>query len=131
MSTKVQDEVKTATAPVAYENQFAFITPRADIHESENEYTVFAEMPGVSRSSLKVELENGHLVIEGKMADLRTSGTILVEEIFKRNYRRIFRLTDQIDTDGIQARWQDGILHVTLNKKESQKPREIAIHYNN
>lgn len=130
MSTRVQEEVKTTMAPVVRENRFAFVTPRADIYESENNYTVLAEMPGVSRESLKVELENGHLVIEGKMAEPTASGTLLVEEIYKRNYRRVFRLTDQIDTTGIRAQWRDGILQVTLNKKESSKPREITINYN-
>ncbi len=130
MSTRVQEEVKTTTAPAPYKNQFAFVTPHADIYESENNYTVLAEMPGVSRESLKVGLENGHLVIEGKMAEPTASGTLLVEEIYKRNYRRVFRLTDQIDTTGIGAQWRDGILRVTLNKKASSKPREITINYN-
>ena len=86
-------------------------------------------MPGVRKDGLTVTLQNGNLVIEGKMG-LNEEGSVIREEIPKRNYHRVFRLTNRVDPNKIEARWQDGFLILSVGKKEELKPREIAINFN-
>jgi len=55
---------------------------------------------------------------------------LIRSEIFKRNYRRIFTLGNSADAQKIDAKWQDGLLYLSIGKKEESKPREIKINFN-
>lgn len=130
MRTRVYDEVKTDNPNlVKKENQFIVVMPRADIYETKDHFTVLLEMPGVTKDGLKVYVENQHLVIEG-ISRHSADGELVTSEIFKRNYRRIFKLSSTVNTDSIEAKWQDGLLYVTLAKLEAAKPKEINIQFN-
>jgi len=130
MQTKVHDEVKTGIQHTNKPDGYAYHVPRANIWENENGYVVLLEMPGVSRDTLKVEVEKGHLVVQGYMNAIDNAGKKVYEEISKRYYRRAFKLSDGIEVNGIRAKWNDGILEVNLAKKPILKAREIEIHYN-
>ncbi|NUM81876.1 Hsp20/alpha crystallin family protein [bacterium] len=130
MQTKVYDEVKTNNRELAKkENQFMVVAPRADIYETKDHFTVLLEMPGVTKDGLKVYMENHHLVIEG-ISRHDAEGELVLSEIFKRNYRRFFKLSSTVNTESIEAKWQDGILQVKLAKLEAAKPKEITIQFN-
>ncbi|MCK6542161.1 Hsp20/alpha crystallin family protein [bacterium] len=128
METKQEYEVKTQ-AIAKPENNYYYIQPRTDIRENKDSYLLYVEMPGVRKDGLTVTLQNGNLVIEGKMG-LNEEGSVIREEIPKRNYHRVFRLTNRVDPNKIEARWQDGFLILSVGKKEELKPREIAINFN-
>jgi len=105
----------------------AFV-PSADIYESENALTVVLEMPGVSKEDIDVGIEDGVLTVEAgidfsKYDDLQP----VYSEYNVGPFRRTFRISSQIDQNGINAKLQDGIITLELPKAEAAKPRRIQV----
>lgn len=105
-----------------------WVEPLVNIFETEDEYSLNAFMPGVSRDNIKVKIKGGSLVLIGKIDhdDLMDKKYIL-KEIEIGNYYRKFNLSDSINMDKIQASFQNGILSISLPKTEKIKPKIIQI----
>lgn len=130
MEVKTLNEVNAEQRDlVKRENSYYYVQPRCDIRETKDHYHLILEMPGVSKDTLGVQLKNGQLLVEGKMS-IQENGSLIRSEIFKRNYRRIFTLGNSADAQKIEAKWQDGLLFLSIAKKEEAKPREIKINFN-
>jgi len=99
-----------------------------DIHEDENHLYVEAEMPGFSKDELNLTLENGILTIAAERKDQpeRDGETHLNERRFRR-VQRSFTLPNTVDESDVDAKLEDGVLKLTLNKKEEVKPRRIEV----
>ena len=103
-------------------------TPRTDIYETDENVVLMVDMPGVSEDSIDITLENNILAITGNSMDIAPEGYGLVfAEYEPGDFERSFRLTDQINRDGIQAAYRDGVLSLTLPKAEKAKARKIKI----
>lgn len=105
-------------------------TPSIDIKERENDYLVSAEMPGVKKENINVQIENGVLTVTGEVerADDEKEGERLIrQERFYGRYVRSLRLGRQIDANKIEASLKDGVLHLTLPKAEEVKPKKVEI----
>lgn len=104
-------------------------TPPVDIIERENELVLTAELPGMRREDVEVELENNVLTIRGeKRAEHEEKG----EEryIYERQFgefTRSFTLPRTVDADRIRARFSDGVLTVTMPKVEESRGKRIDI----
>lgn len=103
------------------------IVPPADIYETENEYVIKADMPGVSRENLEITLEKDNLEISGKVRESGSQDTLRYAEYRLHNYNRSFVVGDGIKRDGISASLENGVLTLTLPKSEHVKPRKIEI----
>lgn len=103
-------------------------TPDVDILESDRDITLLADMPGVRKQDLKVDLCNGVLTLTGDVAPWEGSDEqdILIEYEVGRYYRQ-FRITEAIDPGRIDARLDDGVLRLTLPKAENAIPRKISV----
>ena len=102
--------------------------PMVDIYETNDDYYLVANMPGVSKEDVKVKLEDGDLVIMGRvnyLGELRRK--YLMKEIDTSNYFRKFKLSDSVDKDKIDAKLENGRLLVYLPKVERVKPKTIEI----
>ncbi len=108
------------------------LVPRADIIERKDEYVVFVEMPGVSKDDFHVDLENNVLTIRGKknIHEKRDDEQFIRVERQCGNYKRSFRLGEEIEKDKIEAKYRDGVLEVVLPKAEQVKPKSIEIKIN-
>ncbi len=99
-----------------------------DIREDADHIYVDAEMPGFKKSEIEVTLENGVLTItasrERKKVDEQTAH--LTERRFSR-IARAFNLPNSVDESKVDAHLADGVLHLTLNKREEVKPRRIEV----
>jgi HSP20 family protein len=106
------------------------LVPAVDIYENAHQDVVItAELPGFTRDAIKVTFENNTLQIEGERA--------INPEVPKDKYhrlerqygafRRTFSLPTSVDTGKAQAGYQDGVLTITLPRREESKPRQIAI----
>jgi HSP20 family molecular chaperone IbpA len=103
-------------------------TPLVDIFETEHELTLLADMPGVTKDDLKINLDNNQLTIVGDVAPPERSGEIdLFREFQTGRYFRQFNISDVIDQSKIEATLTDGILRLALPKVEAVKPRKIAV----
>ena len=101
--------------------------PLTDIYEMPDRFLLLMEMPNVDRSSLKVYVKEGQLHIEADKQKSTTDGKYLLRESRPMHYERIFELGEDIDTDAISARYDKGILEITLKKKEKEQVKEIQI----
>ena len=102
--------------------------PRADIYETDENILVIVDLPGVSEDGIDVTLEKNTLTIRGISAlDSQDGYSLAFAEFEAGNYERSFRLTDQVDREGIHALYQDGVLRLTLPKAEHAKARKIPI----
>lgn len=99
--------------------------PAVDFVEKDNAYEVTAELPGLDEKSIDVKLVNGGLTIRGEKQEEKEEkkkNYHLKERRFG-SFERSFRVPDGVDTDKIDARFNKGVLKVTLPKKpEAQKP---------
>jgi HSP20 family protein len=116
------DKAQEATTPMR-----AFL-PTADIFETEEALTVVLEMPGVDKSNVEVNIENGVLTIEGsinfdKYKDLQPVYT----EYNVGPFRRSFRISSKVDQNKITAEMTEGVITLVLPKAEEAKPRRIDV----
>lgn len=106
----------------------AWAAPMVDIYETNDDYYLVANMPGVSKEDVKVKLEDGDLVIMGRVNYLgELNRKYLMKEIDSSNYFRKFKLSDSVDKDKIDAKLENGRLLVYLPKVERVKPKNIEI----
>ena len=103
-------------------------SPEVNIYETLDNFVLTANLPGVSRNDLKVRVTNNELMIFGQIDyEVSKSRKYILNEIEIGNYYRTFRISDAVEQDKIEARFDTGQLHVILPKKEKVKTRTIEI----
>ena len=100
--------------------------PAVDIFESEDHLTLMADMPGVDKKGLDINLEKGVLTINGEV-HVENRGSQILQEFSPANYYRQFKLTEHIDADKSHAELKNGVLTLMIPKAESAKPKKIEI----
>ena len=103
--------------------------PACDITEDKENLRVVVELPGVKPKDVKISLENNLLSIRGekKQESEQTTDRVHRYERAYGTYERTFTLPSTVDADRIQARYDNGILTVTIPKVERARPREIPV----
>ena len=120
------------TKPIQKENPVAehepVYVPRVDIRESAEGFTVVADLPGADEKSVEATVQNRVLTIEGWTSTEKPKGyEELGREFGAGRFRRDFTLPDAVDPDRIQARVKNGVLTVTIPKKDEVKARKIQV----
>lgn len=102
--------------------------PPVDIRESQDHYAILLDLPGVVPAQVQVELDDGILKIAGEKNRNAEEGTVYRHrERTQGTFGRHFRLPDNADANRISARFDNGVLTVTIQKQEIAKPRRIEI----
>ncbi len=105
--------------------------PAVNVGSSPDTVEVIAFAPGVDAKSLQVTVDKGLLVIAGERnseTPKRNEGdTVYAQERFAGTFRRVIALPDDADPAKVEARMREGVLHVTVAKRESSKPRQITV----
>jgi len=106
--------------------------PQTNIHETPEAYHLELNVPGRSKEDFKIHVEQGLLTIsfEKKEQNSATDDYKTLRREFEyKSFKRSFSVEDKIDVDGIQAKYENGILKLLLPKKEESKPspRQIDI----
>jgi HSP20 family protein len=105
-----------------------FVLPAADIYETSEAFVLNIDMPGVKKESISIHVEPHKLQVKGILNQLHGDNVnIVYGEMRKASYYREFNIGNGIDTDTIEAMYQDGVLTMILHKNESMKAREIPI----
>ncbi|NCD21629.1 MAG: Hsp20/alpha crystallin family protein [Spartobacteria bacterium] len=121
MSDTIQ---KTNPTP---ENEPVYV-PRVDVRETAEAFVVVADLPGADEKSVEATVQKRVLTIEGwTQLEKPQDGEELGREFGAGRFRRDFTLPDAVDPERIQARVKNGVLTVTIPKKEEVKARKIQV----
>jgi HSP20 family protein len=103
-------------------------SPLVDIEETDDAWIVEAELPGVKRQDVTVEVRDSELAISGERKERERKG--ILRRRTRRTGRFDYRVTlpGQADAESIQATLADGVLTVRVPKPEQARPRHIAVH---
>jgi len=103
--------------------------PLVDIVENDKAYELMAEIPGMSKEDIHLSLEDNLLTINGNKETRFDDGIVRHRnERSSGKFERSFRLPKEVKSNEIKAKYENGILTVTLPKAEEVKPKEISIH---
>ncbi len=108
-------------------------SPAVDIYENENDLVLKADLPEIDPKTVGIQLENGTLTLKGerKFEEQKESkGFHRIERSYGA-FVRAFSLPDTVDGEKVKADYKNGVLTVTLPKKEVAKPRTINVQVNN
>jgi len=103
--------------------------PAVDIEETEEAILLSADLPGVDEKDIEITVNQGTLILSGKREDKvdeKTDHGVYQERRYGSFFRR-FRLGSKVDPDAIVAAYKNGVLTVTLPKKEEEKPKQIPV----
>ncbi len=100
--------------------------PSVDIHENDDEILIHADMPGVQKEDVSVNIDNGTLSLSG-IRRVDGKGASTWEEFSDLEYVRSFSVPQSIDVQRVEAELKDGVLKLHLPKSEAAKPRMIEI----
>lgn len=103
--------------------------PRVDISETDKEYQIKAELPGVEKENVKVTVEHGILTLQGERRQEKEEKGRRYHRI-ERSYGtfvRSFALPESVDQAAVKAEYKDGVLTLRLPKTEAEKPKAIEV----
>jgi|SRR5919108_535870 HSP20 family protein len=103
--------------------------PAVDVLEGKDAYLIRAELPGMKREDIKVEVKDGTLVLSGESRSEKPAEGVEYRHVERiaAKFWRSFTLPETAKEDGIEATYKDGILEARVPKAETAKPRQIEI----
>jgi len=104
-------------------------SPLVDIKEEDNSFKVSVDLPGMNRDDINIEVESNRLAISGERRfekEEKKEDYHFVERSYGKFYRA-FTLPVTVQAEKIDAAYNDGVLEITLPKKEEVKPKKVAI----
>jgi HSP20 family protein len=107
----------------------ATFSPGFEVKETQDQFVVRADMPGVKDDDVDVSLHNGVLAITGRRAaeERKDGETYYLYERQYGTFSRSFALPDTADADKVEAKLEQGVLTVTIGKRVEAKPRKISL----
>lgn len=118
------------TGPAGEEpaKQIALVSPTVDIFEDNCGITVYADLPGVPREKLDVQVRDGNLTVEAEAVVPTPSGLRLHHgEVRHPRFWRVFTISPDFDVSRIDAQLRDGVLKLMIPRREEAKPRRIQV----
>lgn len=121
-----QDVVNKPEAAQRDEN--ALLLPRVNVVEDAGGITLLADMPGVPKDALDIQVDDDTLVIEGQVnLEIPEGMTVHHVEVDLPRYRRVFTLSKELDPEKVTAELANGVLKLRIPKAEHAQPRKIAV----
>ena len=103
--------------------------PKVNVYEYDDKVGIVAEIPGLDKKQLNVDVEDGVLTISGdKHSTFEEDGAkVIRRELKQSSFKRSFELGEQLDGDNIAANFKDGVLSVSIPKIEPEKPKKTFV----
>jgi len=127
MSDLAMKNGPTATLSEGPATRTVTVTPRVDVLETDDEFLVLADMPGVKPEDVDIRFEKGELTVHGRRPVSFTGKEPALREYEATNYHRAFVIAETVAADRIAAELKGGVLTVRLPKVEAVKPKRIAV----
>lgn len=106
-------------------NQGAY--PKVNIYEYDDHIGIVAEIPGLDKKNVSVEVEEDVLIISGDKHGFDDSGVCLTRELKQSSFKRSFNLGEHLDGTEVSAKFKDGMLSISIPKKEPEQPKKHSI----
>ncbi len=116
--------------PVGFETEEPVRRMKIDVAEQNGEYKVLAELPGVKKEDIKVAIDGDQVSITAESSverDAKDGERVLHRERYFGKVSRAFRLGQEIDEARASAKYNDGVLELTLPKKASAAAKQLTI----
>jgi len=118
--------------------------PALNVGSTPQSVELYAFLPGLDPNAIEVNLERGVLTVAGERPDLTAAGgnaggntgggagnggksTVHINERFAGRFRKVVSLPEDADPDGVSAQYQDGVLHISVKRKQQVQPRRISV----
>ena len=104
--------------------------PAVNVGSTARSVEIYAFAPGLDPVFIDVQLEKGVLTIAGERPPALPKdekATVHIDERFSGRFRRVISLPDDVDSSGVTAQYRNGLLHVSVRRKEASQPRRIAV----
>lgn len=104
-------------------------SPRMEVEESENEFLLNVEVPGMKKDDIDISVKENVITISGekKSKDRKKDSVYYLNEVRYGKFARSFKLPGNVDVENIKGTWNEGVLTVEIPKTELAKPRKIEI----
>lgn len=105
------------------------LSPAIDIYETKDDVVIKAEIPGINKEDIKINIVDNSLIIEGEKKqekEVKDENYYRVERRYG-TFRRVIDIPVPVKTEEVEATYKDGVLEVKLPKKEEAKPKEIEV----
>ena len=111
-----QDEVGVSFNQGAY--------PKVNVYEYDDKIGIVAEIPGLDKKNVTVDVEDSVLTISGDKHGLEDTGKCITRELKQSSFKRSFNLGDHLDGEAVSAKFKDGMLSISVPKKEPEHPKK-------
>ena len=104
--------------------------PAVDVYENDNSIVIKAELPGVDKKDISIDVKGGVLTLKGERSyekEVKEDKYYTKERSFGK-FQRSFTLPTDVDPDKIDADYKDGVLKLNIPKPETHKPKKITVH---
>ena len=99
--------------------------PKVNVYEYDDKIGIVAEIPGLDKKNVTVDVEDGVLTISGDKHGFDTDGgKCITRELKQSSFKRSFNLGEHLDGDDVSASFKDGMLSISIPKKEPEKPKK-------
>ena len=129
---KIFDQLMSKQFPTFQEetgvsfNQGAY--PKVNVYEYDDKIGIVAEIPGLDKKNVSVEVEDQVLIISGDKHGFDDSdGKCITRELKQSSFKRSFNLGEHLDGDKVGASFKDGMLSISVPKKEPEKPKKTFV----
>ena len=103
--------------------------PKVNVYEYDTKVGIIAEIPGLDKKDLKIEIEDGVLIISGDKHGLfdDDGAKVLRRELKHSSFKRQFELGELLDGDKVKASFKDGLLSIDIPNVEATKPKKTSV----
>ena len=104
-------------------------TPSIDISETDNQFLISAELPGMKKEDISIDLENSQLTISGERSFQKEEEGKKFHRVETQygSFSRSFQLPDNVDEETIEASYDEGLLNISIDKNEEKVKKQIEI----
>jgi HSP20 family protein len=105
--------------------------PAMNVGNTPRSVEIYAFAPGLDPASIDVQLEKGVLTIAGErkadLPDAETKAAVHIDERFAGRFRRVVTLPEDVDPNAVEAKYRNGVLHISIQRYQAAQPRRISI----
>ncbi|MEJ2285729.1 MAG: Hsp20/alpha crystallin family protein [Desulfobacterales bacterium] len=115
---------------LADDSEMGMWNPAVDLYEKDDHYMIKAELPGVDKNDIKIDLKDRRLTLSGERS---YDNEVKEENYYRRErtygkFQRAFTLPEDVDSEKIKAEYKDGVLQIEVPKPEEKKAKKVTIH---